>query len=170
MMLRIVCCFAVIAGCGYIGLMLAAEYDRAISCVRSFMKALKYLEAEILVNNSVLAEAAAGASEISSGAVADVFGDLANVLETDGGDKTLAGAIDRHRGRLHLTAGAEGILNDFSAELGGGDRRREAENIRAAYEKLGLEEEELRQKKAKNSALYKGLGFAGGALIVTLLF
>lgn len=45
----------------------------------------------------------------------------------------------------------------------------EADNIKAVCQRLKLAEEEAMRKKAKNSKLFKSLGFASGILITVLL-
>ena len=48
MTMKLLCSFAIIAGCGYIGLVVASEYEAGVVQIREFINALKYLETEIL--------------------------------------------------------------------------------------------------------------------------
>lgn len=172
MTIKLICSFVIIAGCGYIGIRLASGYDSSILQIDGFMDAFKYLETEILMNNSVLSEAMENAAGNRSGVAADIFRSAAAELQNSeavGAEEVWLKVIDENKSRLCVSDDVIDIIRNFSALLGSGTRESEADNIRCACEKLKLAREEAMRKKARDAGLFRGLGFACGILITVLL-
>lgn len=172
MTLKIICAAVIISGCGFAGMSAASALDARIRQTRGFSDALGLLEIEMTVNNSVLCEALYAASKPQNGVVKDIFADAARGVEALGGgdmSEVWRVAIENNKKRLCVSADALDIISAFASGLGRGDREREKDNIRAAREKLRIEEEKARLKKAESGRLYRGLGFACGILITVLL-
>ena len=105
MTMKLLCSFAIIAGCGYIGLVVASEYEAGVVQIREFINALKYLETEISINSSVLSEASRRVSEVENGVVSDIFLELSDGMTGAPGervDEIWMRAVDNNKKRLCL--------------------------------------------------------------------
>lgn len=172
MMLRIVCGFAIITGCGYIGIVLASEHDAEIAQIRQFIDALKFLEVEIALSGRVLSDALRASGENVSGAAAAIFKEAADRLEEAGNadiKEVWQTVIEENKNRLCLKTGTIEVIKGMSAMLGCGTRETESDNIRAVCQKLRLAEEDAMRRKASGAGLKRGLGLASGVLITVLL-
>lgn len=172
MTVKLICAFVIIIGCGYVGIVMASGFDSRLIQIRELSEALRILEIEITLNNSVLCDAMCSAANARSGVIADIFHDAAESIEECGGTEikeVWLGVIEKHKPRLCVGGDVIEIINSFSTFLGSGTRRSESDNIRAAGERLKLAEEEAMRRKASSFGLYRGLGFACGILITVLL-
>lgn len=168
--IKLLCSLAVILGCGYMGILKASVYDSRINQLRGLITAMKTLEFEICMNNSVLPEALRRASETGGTVSGEVFARCADELENSGGETI--GNIWRkcvQDSELCLAESTIKLLCEFGITLGGGDRESEAANIKSVMLRLKNAEEAALEQKKKNAGLYRGLGFAAGILISVLL-
>ncbi len=171
-MIKLMCGFVIVMGCGYIGITMASRLDKEVEQTDRFISALRFLESEISMNGRVLSEAAAGVSRLWDGVVADIFGQAARELEELRGEKVgevWSRAVEQNRERLCLSESSMTIVKDFAALLGSGTRELERDNINAACDKLKIARDEAAAKAKKNGAVYRSLGFACGILITVLL-
>ncbi len=172
MTVRLICALAVVLGCGYVGIVKASVFETRVVQIREFSEILRYLEVEIALSGTVLCEAMRAAAGRRGGIAADMFLEAADKLEASGGTDTREvwlGVIEEYSESLCVGGDVIETLRDFSALLGGGTRKSEADNIKAAREKLKLAEEEALRRKAGSFNLYRSLGFACGILITVLL-
>ena len=123
MTMKLLCSFAIIAGCGYIGLVVASEYEAGVVQIREFINALKYLETEISINSSVLSEASRRVSEVENGVVSDIFLELSDGMTGAPGervDEIWMRAVDNNKKRLCLNRETIDVIKEFSVCLGSG--------------------------------------------------
>ena len=172
MMIKLVCALAIVLGCGYVGIVKASAFETRVVQIREISEILRYLEVEIALSGTVLCDALRVAAGRREGIAADMFLETADRIEASGGADTREvwlGVIEEYGEDLCVGGDVIETLKDFSALLGGGTRKSEADNIKAAREKLRLAEEEALRRKAGSFNLYRSLGFACGILITVLL-
>lgn len=173
MMIKLLCSCLVIMGCGYLGIVFASRFDTGIKQLSEFISALRLLEFEITMNNSVLSDAMVSVAGSQNGIVRRIFIDVSDELRNRVGkkpDEIWTTVIEKYKPKLCLKDNDYSAFQEFFVCLGGGTRPEEAGNIKIICEKLRLAEEEAIETKAKNSKLYKSFGFVGGILITVLLF
>lgn len=172
MFLKTVCSFALCAGGGYCGIVFASRYDTGINQLKSFVAALKAMNLEISMNNTVLCEALCYAGDAAGGTVKDIFDECAKRIRNSPGDDVYnlwCACIDKYKSRLCISETDIKTIKNFGRTLGLGDREEESSNIKSAVLKLELAEDSAMEKKARNAKLYRSLGFASGILISVLL-
>lgn len=170
---KLLCSFLIIVGCGYIGIVFASRFDTGIKQLSEFISALRLLEFEITMNNSVLSDAMISVANSQKGVVKKIFMDVSDELINTVGvapDEIWTTVIEKYKKRLCIQDAEYAALQEFFVCLGGGTRPEEAGNIKVVCEKLRLAEEEAIENKARNSKLYKSFGFVSGILIAILLF
>lgn len=168
--IKMLCCFVIIIGCGYIGITFSSRYDSRINQLRGLMTAMRTLEFEICMNNSVLPEALRRAGEAGGAVSGSIFIRCADELEFQRGETV--DSLWRNSvigSNLCLDSETIKLLCEFGITLGSGSRDAESANIKAVLLRLEEAESEAAARRAKNSALYRSLGFAAGMLLSILL-
>ena len=116
-MIKLMCGFVIVMGCGYIGITMASRLDKEVEQTERFISALRFLESEISMNGRVLSEAAAGVSRLWDGVLADIFGQVAQELEELRGEEVgevWSRAVEQNRERLCLSESSMTIVKDLS--------------------------------------------------------
>lgn len=170
--LKILCSFVLIIGGGYCGIVFASRYDTEITQLRNFINALRTMDFEISMNNTVLAEAMRYAGETTGGAVGNVFVKCAGEIESLPGEEVYdlwCKYIEKNKSDFCISESDIKSVKDFGRSLGSGDRNEESGNIKTTILRLERAEDNAMKKKAQNAKLYRSLGFVGGILISVLL-
>lgn len=168
--IKALCSLAVIAGCGYAGIVYASRYDVRINQIRGLITAFRALEFEICMNNSVLPDALRRAGEAGGAVSGGLFASCADKIENSTGET--ANSIwcsCVKNSELCLDDSTIKMLCEFGITLGGGNRDAEKANICSAVLRLQNAEKAAEEIKKKNAGLYRSLGFAAGILIAVLL-
>ncbi len=171
-MLRVIICGIIIAGCGYVGLLLADVYKKRVAQLEDLQNVLSGLEFDIGFMNLPLCEALERCGETAKGGIRDVMMYVCDRLsENRASDMQLLWkrAFDRFDQELCLTQEDKKILIDFSKALGSGDCANEINNIKMALARLKVAETEARELAKKNVKMYRGLGLLAGIFIVIVL-
>lgn len=172
MVIKVVCSFILSLGGGYCGIVLASRYDTGITQIRNFITALRTMDFEISMNNTVLVDAMRYAGEAAGGTVGRVFVKCAEEIESSPGEEVYGlwcKYMDIYKNNFCINDSDIKIIKEFGRSLGSGDRAEESGNIKTAVLRLELAEDNAMKKKAQNAKLYRSLGFAGGILISVLL-
>lgn len=171
-MLRLAVCGTIIAGCGYLGLLLADTFKRRVAQLEDLQNILAGLEFDIGFMNLPIMEALARCCETAKSSIRDVMMYVCDRLSEDR-CHDMQGlwkrALDRFGQELCLTQEDKKILIDFSKALGGGDRTCEINNIRMASARLKVAELDARELAKRNVKMYRGLGLLAGIFIVIVL-
>lgn len=171
-MLRLAACAAILAGCGYLGIMLGAVYKKRTQQLREFRQALKQLEFDVNFLSVTLCESFEKIVHNSGGGVKSVFAYVAKKLrekQCDNMEKCWIKALRIYSYELSLNDDDKRILTDFAKNLGSGNRETEMNNIKAAEMRLKIAEEDACTEAKKNSKMYRGLGFLSGIFLVIIL-
>jgi len=171
-MLRIAVCGTIIAGCGYLGLLLADTFKKRVVQLEELQNVLLGLEFDIGFMNLPLGEALLRCGDRAKGGIRDVMMYVCDRL-TEDRCHNMQGvwkrALDRFSQELYLTAEDKKILIDFSKALGGGDSEREINNIKMTSARLAVAERDARELAKRNTKMYRGLGLLVGIFIVIVL-
>lgn len=173
MIVRIIAALVVILGSGYAGLCLASKYEVRVKQLSDFQTALCQLEFDISFLDVTVTEAFSKVAQSQSGAVKKVFEFAGEDMNSSRGtpvSKAWQTAVKRCGRLLYLEDGDLEILDEFSKNLGTGDRSSEINNIKVACLKLKATEEEARTEQKKNSKLCRQAGVLIGLLITVIFF
>ncbi len=171
-MLRLTACAAILAGCGYLGIMLGSCYHLRCKQLGEFRRALKQLEFDVDFLSITLCESFEKIVHNSCGGVKSVFEYVTKRLKEnrcDDMEKYWVRALKIYGYELKLNDEDKRILTDFAKNLGTGNRETELNNIRAADMRLKVAEEDACREAKKNSKMYRGLGFLSGIFLVIVL-
>ncbi len=172
MFLKLACSFVLSLGGGYCGIVMASRYDTGITQLRNFISALRMMDFEISMNNTVLVEAMRYSGEAVGGRVGRVFLKCADEVENSPGEKvydTWCKYIEKYKNDFCISESDIKMVKEFGRSLGSGDRTEESSNIKTTILRLELAEDNAMKKKSQNAKLYRSLGFVGGILISVLL-
>lgn len=170
-MLRAVACAVILAGCGYLGSVLAAGYKKRTETLALFSDALRRLEFDIDFLNITLAESFERMAANFDGAVGEVFSYTARCMrkkKCSDFPQVWSRALEEYGDELYLKESDTAVLIEFSRNLGTGDRANEKNNIHAAIMRLTLAESEARDEEKVNVKMYRGLGFLFGVFAVII--
>lgn len=171
-MLRLIVCGTIIAGCGYLGLILADRYKRRVAELEDLQNILSELEFDIGFMNLPIGEALVRCSDAANGGIRDVMMYVCDRLSEDrcrDMHSLWKRALDRFGQELCLTQDDQKILIDFAKNLGSGDCANEINNIKMASARLAVAESDARELAKQNVKMYRGLGLLAGIFIVIVL-
>lgn len=171
-MIRFMASAAILAGCGYCGMLFASALKKRCEQLETFGRMLDLLEFDIVFLNIPLVEAMEKLSQSSKGVFRAFFEFIAREMKAMrcGDMRGLwQRAFERFDGELFLKDEDIRILTEFSQNLGSGDKTSEKNNIRAAAMRLKTAEEDARELARVNMKAYRGLGLLSGAFLVILL-
>lgn len=163
---------AIIIGCAYLGILLAASFKKRVRQLAEFRNVLAQLEFDIDFRCIPLSESLKNMGKNCQGAVRDVLLYISERLSEDrcvNMQKLWSRAINRFKYELFLTEEDIEIILIFSKNLGSGDCSQEKNNLKMASARLKMAEDEALEIAKRNVKMCRGLGILAGIFIVIVL-
>lgn len=171
-MMRIIICFAIFLGCGYIGISFSEKFKKRERQIENMQVVLKRLEFGISFMDLSLAEAMKKASDRQNNTVEKLMYYISERLKNEISkpmEEIWLDAFEYYKDFLFFYTEDKEIILNLAENLGKGDLKTETDNINFVYSKLELKHKEALEKTAENEKLYRTIGFAAGAFIAIIL-
>jgi len=141
--------------------------------LRELQGMLRMFETQLCYLSSILADAFFEISKSSKSPVSAIFYDASRILKRE---KSITAAeawkksVEANINNTSLNSEDKNVLISFGSSLGNTDLEGQIKNIRFTVEQLKIQEGKAEEKRRKNEALYRNLGFFGGlaAVIISL--
>ena len=172
MIVRIVAGCVVLLGCAYVGILFAASFKKRVRQLEELCFVVGQMEFDIDFLNMPICGSLERISGLCEGGIKSVIDYVRKELRRDkclNMHELWKKAFERFEYDLALTENDKKIMLDFSKNLGGGDRMREKNNIKATVMRLETAREEAQGSATTNSKMYRGLGILAGIVIVIVL-
>ena len=172
MLLNMCAAMFILCGCGWLGMQYGTRFGRRVCQLQELQNSMMQFEFDIDYLGTPVEQTIEKLSKNAESELGEVFSYMSHRLK--GGpvfsmENLWMRALERYSHQLMLTESDIQIIRDFAKLLGTGNREKELNNIKVTSMRLKLAEDEARALAAKNSKMYRGLGFLLGVFIVVML-
>lgn len=171
-MVKIIGCILIVAASTAVGFVFAENLKKRLLQLKELQRSIFQLENEIVYTYTALPEAFLNISLKSTGPVKDIFNGVSESLTKRTCDSVydaFKDALEASAGSLDLTKADASIILDLSKALGKSDMNGHKSIFSLAKVDLEKKIEEAETLMAKNTKMYRYLGFSFGAVVAILL-
>lgn len=162
----------ILLACTAMGFYIDAWQRERVRELEELMYAFEILKGEIDYRLTPLIEACQTVSDMTSQNISLVFKSFGQCLRDRQAVDTKQmweQSIRVNKGELHLTDEDYMVLSEFGSIVGHLDKEMQKRNIELLLNKLGRVKDEAKERYARTSKMYKGMGILIGACISIVL-
>lgn len=172
MVLKLTGSLVVTCSCGALGLWKAQQWKDHLRLLEQLRKMIVALKGEILYTHAPLGEAFAHVGRKSEGILAELFGQVAQRIDSQQGDLFYViwrEEIGKRKEALILSEREIQELTEFGEHLGYLDLEMQEHTVALYLEQLELSIQFYREHEREQSRLYTSLGIMGGLFLSIMM-
>ena len=168
-MIRLLGVLLILFGCGAFGFSAAASYRNLEKDLRSFIRAIEYMECELQFRKTPLPELCQQAGHIVNGRPSTFLSELAHCLLTQQHQDAPSCVTELLNRQSSMDARMLEYISEFGSTLGTFDLTGQINGLQAVRSKCQMYLKDLNSNKENRLRSYQTLGLCAGAALAIIL-